>query len=224
MRSTDEAASKPSRHARAWLDRQTWRQYLHSSHDARTFAALEDWIAKGRSTVARRRDSDAGPECPLAIALPLAEDRARIAFVVDARAIVRVAPPLRLDEVIASSPRAWQAALRDLAARAERIDVSLHVYGSLAWQHITGEPCVTPQSDVDLLWTASDESQIERALDLLVAWERDSGLHADGELLLPDGSACAWRELLSRPERVLVKSDAGVAMRISPLRPVENAA
>ena len=100
--------------------------------------------------------------------------------------------------------------------RGERVGTSFHAYGSLAWQHITGEPCVTPDSDVDLLWVARDVAHIERTLELLVDWERESGLRADGELHLP-GGACAWRELLSRPERVLIKTDGGVAMLVSPL-------
>ena len=153
----------------------------------------------------------------MALALPLAQERARIPFLVDPRAIVRVAQPLRLDEVIESAPHAWRAALGELVERSEAIGTSMHVYGSLAWQHITGESCVTPDSDVDLLWTARDGSHIERTLALIVAWERESGLRADGELLLADGSACAWRELLSRPERVLIKTDEGVGMRESPL-------
>ncbi len=152
----------------------------------------------------------------------------RIAFVVDARAVARVAPPLRLDEVIATAPIGWQAALHDLVVRSQAGGTAFFVYGSLAWQHVAGEPCVTPSSDVDLLWAARDVSHIERTLALLAtweqAWERKSVLRADGELLLMDGGACAWRELLCRPERVLIKTDDGVAMRLSPLRPAGKAA
>ncbi len=170
----------------------------------------------------------ADDDCALGIALPLARGRARIAFIVGARAVVRVAQPLRLDEVIASAPRAWQTALHDLVSRGEYSGTSFHVYGSLAWQHITGKACVTPDSDVDLLWAARDVSHIERTLVLLAKWERAwehaSGLRADGELRLLDGGACAWRELVSRPERVLVKTDDGVAMRPSPLPAGEKVA
>ena len=236
MRSTDvwssSSSSNPppnlSRHTRVWLDPSTWPELLRSPHDARTCDALGDWIAKGRPAVARRRDASADDDCALGIALPLARGRARIAFIVGARAVVRVAQPLRLDEVIASAPRAWQAALHDLVLRGGRTGTSFHVYGSLAWQHITSEACVTPDSDVDLLWTARDVPHIERTLVLLAEWERAwehaSGLRADGELRLPGGGACAWRELVSRPERVLVKTDDGVAMRPSPLPAAEPVA
>ncbi len=147
-----------------------------------------------------------------------------MAFVVASRAVVRVAQPLRLDELIASAPAGWQAALQDLVVRGERVGTSFHVYGSLAWQHITGKACVTPASDVDLLWAARDGSHVERTLELLVEWERESNVRADGEVLLRDGGACAWRELLGRPARVLVKTDDGVAMRPSPLDAAKDVA
>ena len=242
MRSTEVLSpypvARPARHARVWLARDAWREHLCSSHDAHTLAALDRWIATNRPAVARRRDVGAhdagavdaitGDVCALAIALPLAQDRARVAFTISSCAVVRIAPPLRLDEVIASAPTAWQAALEDLVVRGKRTATSFRVYGSLAWQHIAGEACVTPDSDVDLLWAGRDASHIERTLELLVAWERESGLRADGELLLGEGdgagSACAWRELLGGPARVLVKTDDGVAMRPSPLRAAQKSA
>jgi hypothetical protein len=49
-------------------------------------------------------------------------------------------------------------------------------------------------------------------LEILIQWQRASGLSADGELLFFDG-AVAWKELLSRPSRVLVKRTAVVEMR-----------
>jgi phosphoribosyl-dephospho-CoA transferase len=221
MRSTDRAGFATAglpRHARVWLDRGRWRAHLRSSHEADALAALERWIAKGRPAVARRREGGATDDCFLAIALPLAEQRARIAFVAASRAVVRVELPLTLAEAIASAPYRWRAPLGDLVVRGLRADTQFRVYGSLAWQHISGQTCMTPHSDVDLLWAASNSAQIARVLDVLTSWERDYGLRADGELLLADGSAVAWRELLGDGDRVLVKSGDGVALRPSPLR------
>lgn len=211
------------RHARVWLDPLTWRAHLSSSHDADILAALDGWITKGRPAVARRREGTAGSddddgERYLAIALPAAAGRARIAFVVRSQVVVRVAAPLTLAEAIATAPAEWREPLRDLAMRGLSLGTVFRVYGSLAWQHITGETCVTPRSDIDLLWAASDSEHIARVLEALVAWERDSGISADGEMLLADGAAVAWRELLGDCDRVLVKTGDGVAMRPSPLR------
>ena len=72
---------------------------------------------------------------------------------------------------------------------------------------------MTPSSDVDLLWRAGNAEQITAMLRLLDRWQRTSGLVADGELLLPDNSAVAWRELAARRRMVLVKHATGVEMR-----------
>ncbi|MCK7577703.1 MAG: triphosphoribosyl-dephospho-CoA synthase MdcB [Chromatiales bacterium] len=47
----------------------------------------------------------------------------------------------------------------------------------------------------------------------IARWERACNLRADGELLLPDGSAAAWRELLLERDLVLVKGAAGIGLR-----------
>jgi phosphoribosyl-dephospho-CoA transferase len=50
-------------------------------------------------------------------------------------------------------------------------------------------------------------------LRLLVEWQAETTLQADGEVLLPDGAAVAWRELIRQQRRVLVKHAGGVALR-----------
>jgi hypothetical protein len=49
---------------------------------------------------------------------------------------------------------------------------------------------------------------------MLTEWEKRYCLRADGELLLGDGQAVAWRELLNaRQRQVLVKSNNSVSLR-----------
>ena len=174
MRSTDVFASRPSRHARVWLDPLTWRAHLRSSLDPRAFDMLDDWIANRRPAVARRREAGADDDCYLGVALSPALGKARIPFVVGSRAVMQIAVPLSLDQVIDTAPAEWQGALRDLVVQGQRVATSFHVYGSLAWQHIARETYVTPNSDVDLLWTARDVPHIKRVLELLTAWERET--------------------------------------------------
>jgi phosphoribosyl-dephospho-CoA transferase len=180
--------------------------------------ALARWIAAGRPLVVRRRDASlARDDVPLGVALPLAEGRMRIATVVDRRAVVRSTRPLSIGAVIDGAPPARHAALADLDRRGAALDTAFSVYGSYAWQAICGEPCVTPDSDVDLLWDARDAAHLTRVVDALVRWEHEHGLRADGEVRFADGAAVAWREFVGRPARVLVKRDDGVAMERSPL-------
>ena len=199
---TDPHDGLPVRHARVWLDPAT----------PVVDGALRGWIAQGRALVATRRDPSIAAHCALGVALPLDRDRRRIALVVEPRAILRVAPPLTLD-AIDDAPTTWRPALSDLHDRMERQGGVFHVYGSLAWQAISGEPCVRADSDVDLLWTAGDVAQVERVLRLLEDWQRDTGLRADGELLLPRGDAVAWREIGSASDRILVKHRDRVSLQ-----------
>lgn len=194
----------PRRHDFVWLAPDTVAQ------DENVLAAR--WIERGLPAVVARRDPVLRSDhLNLGISLPAAEGRSRIALKAPLASIERIAPPPRL--VAESAPVAWRAALRELVARAFDIGVEFHVYGSLAWQHLTGLRYVLDASDVDLLWAPSSLRQLESGLMLLSSWESVWRLKADGEIILPDGASVAWRELLAAKRRVLVKHLAGVSLR-----------
>ncbi len=212
MRSTDVR-----RHDRVWLDAATWRAHRRAPLGADASRALDDWIGRGRALVVRRRDPDAAADgCCAAIVTPLASGRARIAVVVAFDAVVRVAPPLRLEDVAESAPADRRDALAALASDAARLGTPLAVFGSYAWQTIATEPYVTPSSDVDLLWDARDAVHAATVVGLLRRWEATHGWRLDGEARLADGACVAWRELDAAASRVLVKRDDRVALEPRP--------
>ena len=205
-------APSPSRHDLVWLDpvrsaglvvEPAWRP------------EVERWLDRGLPAVARRRDRDpgagSGTDVALGIPLPPSRGKARIALTAPAGAVARVDPPLRLATALGSAPPAWRQPLRALDGAARELGVVLRVHGSLAWQHLTGEPWVVGGSDVDLLVDLDRAAQVEGALTLLAAWERTAGIRADGELRLPGGGV-AWRELASGARQVLLKSDAAARL------------
>lgn len=177
---------------------------------------VERWLADGRPAVVARRPEDLGREdLALGIALPAARGRARLALLAPRAAVARVARPLRLAEALASAPAAWRGPLAALDDEARRAGITLRVFGSLAWQRLTGEAYLREGSDVDLLVPGADGEQRARALALLSRWAGRVEPRLDGELLLGGGRAVAWREVLARPARILVKT-AG-APRLEPL-------
>ncbi len=201
----------PARHARVWIrpDRLRAVRAAEPAHDA----DVARWIALGRPAVARRRDAGMAPDdVALAIALPAEQGRSRIALAAPASAIARVAPPLRLAEALASAPPEWAGPLSGLVAEAGAAGVVLRVYGSLAWQHLTGEAYLRPGSDVDLIAPGGTGAERARSLALLRPWEAHACPRLDGELDLGEGRAAAWRELLSRAARVLVKGSDSVSL------------
>jgi phosphoribosyl-dephospho-CoA transferase len=206
------------RHDRVWLDATRWFAALTTPLADEGRAALEEWLAHGRACVARRRDADARPDVAcLALALPLAQDRRRIAFAVERSAVTRVDAPLSIDEVVASAPAHRRPALTALSDEARALATPLFAYGSFAWQSISGEACVKETSDLDVLWDARAADQVALMIAAIERCEASHGLRIDGEVRFPDGAAVAWRELSATTARVLVKRDGGVALERSPL-------
>jgi phosphoribosyl-dephospho-CoA transferase len=128
-------------------------------------------------------------------------------------AITHVRDALTLREVVESCPIEWQDAARDLAAISTAIALEPRVYGSFAWQALTGDCYVAPTSDIDLAWRPRSAGQHEALTAALLRWELSTGRRADGEVLLPGGEAVCWRELANESARILFKSGSSVALR-----------
>ena len=215
----------PPRHHLVWLDAATWLPYLLHDLAPNQREAVQDWFLHGYPAVARRRLPDENSEgIPLGIPLPPGRGRLRIALRVDQRAVLTIQAPPRLQDVIGSAPRDWHAPLTRLAAETDTLGVTLQVYGSVLWQHLTGQSYVTPHSDIDLLFHANDARQLHALLTLLQTWQRETGRRADGELLLPGGRAVAWRELLGTSHELMVKTTTAIALvpRNDVLPPLTN--
>jgi phosphoribosyl-dephospho-CoA transferase len=198
-----------ARHDLVWLDpAQVGALEVEPIHRS----TVAQWVDAGRPAVATRRDPGAREGMArLGIPVPPSRGKLRIALLAPAGALVRARPPLRLAEVTASAPAGLRAALEELDGEAGGLGILLRVHGSLAWQHLTGEPYVTASSDLDLLLEPRDRSQLGEALRMLQRWELRTGRVADAEVRLPAGGV-AWRELLSGAHQVLVKQEAGVTL------------
>ncbi|MEW5709856.1 MAG: malonate decarboxylase holo-[acyl-carrier-protein] synthase [Pseudomonadota bacterium] len=194
------------RHHLAWVDPGITPADLLPGLEAAPVEAVLDWIALGRPAIARRSGPcDAPGGVPLGVPLPPRRGKRRIAFSVPAQRIAAVRAPLLLEEAIASLPPAWRGPLAHLDAGLHLLGLTARVYGSASWQHLTGEPYVTPDSDVDLLLEPGERKVLDGALALLSRWEREAGLRADGEVVLPGGAAVAWRELALGRGMLLLK-------------------
>jgi phosphoribosyl-dephospho-CoA transferase len=106
------------------------------------------------------------------------------------------------------------AALLDLG---KAVGMTPRVFGALLWEHVTGLPYLTAQSDVDLLWSISDERTAALVVEGLLPLDAGGPVRLDGELELPDSGAVNWRELAQSvanlDDKVLVKTMDGVAVR-----------
>lgn len=194
------------RHDLVWLDPQAPWQVLTPGADARLRAWAE---ARLPFVVARRDPASDGDQLRLGVPLPLAEQRQRLSLRIEAHHVLRTTPPPALAEVIDGLAAPWRDEVRLLLADTSALDVPPRVFGSFAWQSLTGLPYLQATSDLDLLWEVADHAHADRLATRMQRWERDHRLHIDGELRFPGERAVSWREYASGATRVMVKtSDA----------------
>lgn len=203
------------RHDLAWLRPRGWERACAAA-PAAARAAIADWAGHDWPAVVTRRPAGLAPgQVALALALPPRPDgcKPRIALAADAADIDRTAPALPLADAIAAAPSCRRPALVSLDEEARAGGLLLRVYGSLAFQALTGQACLSAASDIDLLLHPATPARYREALALLARHAR--ALPLDGELVFANAQAVAWKELLPRPDRharVLAKSLHGVAL------------
>jgi phosphoribosyl-dephospho-CoA transferase len=205
------------RHKLAWLSPHGWRHALATSPEHAQ--ALHAWRREDWPLVARRQDPDAAagevsfglplPPCPV-------NGKVRIALRVPAVAMLRSSEALALVSALPSLPPRWQANVAALAAQAAAQRITLRVFGSVAWQALTGLQYIGPRSDIDLLFYPDSLAALQAGAAL---FQRHADcLPLDGEIVFPSGQAVAFKEWLLALEagagtRVMVKDDAGISLQ-----------
>ncbi|MDB5365303.1 MAG: mdcG [Rhodospirillales bacterium] len=200
-------AEKLRRHDLVWIEPSVWAAAIAGADEP----LLRDWARRDWPLVVRRPTcADEPGLVPVGLPLPPDAGKKRLAFSFAAGAIGRVAPPPFLADAAWSAPASW----RTCSDRLLRADAQVRVYGSLAWQHLTGLPYLAAGSDLDLLWRWRDAATTQALLAELRAIERVAPMRIDGELIAADDTAVHWRELLSGADDVLGKrSDRIVSVR-----------
>lgn len=182
-------------------------------------AMIRTWLAAGWPVIVRRPGTDAaGIHC--GIPLPPEQGKKRLAFTVGRDAVRACLPLPRLTACLNQLPEDRRRGLSGLR------ELDPEVFGSLAWQYLTGRPYVCANSDVDLLFRVSNLAALQR---LLAQLNRLRLVPCDIEIMLWDGRAFAWRELSGASASILVKTDHAVTLQakrllIAPAPDVANIA
>jgi phosphoribosyl-dephospho-CoA transferase len=203
--------ARPVRHDWVYLG-PDWAGHLRSPLVPEVLQRVTAWHDQGQPFAVARQDvTDADDDVRLSLTLP---DRRHLALHVGLPAVARRLPPPTVQEVRDTAPGTWTSALDDVSALGSALDLTVGVFGSLAWQYRTGEPFLRPLSDVDLLFAPARWSDVERLLfGLEAVSRRHTVVRLDGEVVLPDGGAVAWRELALEPERLWVNGPKGASPR-----------
>ncbi|WP_332378933.1 phosphoribosyl-dephospho-CoA transferase MdcG domain-containing protein, partial [Burkholderia ubonensis] len=88
---------------------------------------------------------------------------------VDAGVLAAVTASPAFPDVADAAPAAWRQPLLDLEALGARCGVEGRVFGSLAWQALTGEPYLTGASDLDVFFPLPGAAHAATLLDGLAA-------------------------------------------------------
>ena len=200
------------RHDLLVIDPRAWAAILSTQLEPDATGLLADWALRGWPVILRRRlPGEPLDELPVGVQLPLSAGRRRVALLVPPAAVI--ARPDRPDVRLAVSgaPAGWHATLNALQLL-PGLAAPARVFGSLLWQCVTGLPYLRDASDLDLTFPCAGDPH--PVADAIAAIDRRGRPRIDGELLLPDGAACHWRELLERRgSDILVKTRDGAELR-----------
>jgi phosphoribosyl-dephospho-CoA transferase len=206
------------RHNLLRADPAAWDEMLRRHPGIADLPLVVDWARLDRPVIVRRRMvGDFSDSVPAALPLPPCCGKRRLAFSFHSGEAVTALPPVLLCDAARTAPTEWQPVVGALLDLSEAIDIAPRVFGALLWQHTTGLPYLSAQSDLDLLWSISDERTALELVERLLRLDAESPVRLDGELELPDGAGVNWRELAqSRTdpgEELLVKTMDGVEVR-----------
>jgi phosphoribosyl-dephospho-CoA transferase len=154
---------------------------------------------------------------PAALPLPPYLGKRRLAFSFSSGEAITALPPALLCDAARTAPAEWQPIIGALLDVGDTVEIAPRVFGGLLWQHTTGLPYLSARSDLDLLWSISDERTALELVERLLRLDAESPVRLDGELELPDGAGVNWRELAQTfagpGDDLLIKTMDGVEVR-----------
>ena len=206
------------RHDLLRVEPAAWDAMLRGHPGLADLPLVADWARHHWPVIVRRRMAgDLADGVPAALPLPPCHGKRRLAFSFPSGATVARLPPVLLRDAARTAPAEWQPTIAVLLDLGDTIETAPRVFGALLWEHATRLPYLSAQSDLDLLWSISDERTAHSLVERLHQLDADGPVRLDGELELPEGAAVNWRELARNLEDqngdVLVKTMDGVEMR-----------
>ena len=213
MASPSKPSERPAvRHDLVFVSPAGWRAMLVTRGDLAADALIARWPDEGWPTIRRRALPGEPVGVALGLPLPPSAGKKRVSFLLQTDDILAIARPPLLNAVRASAPRVWWPTLDRLGELALRHSVQARVFGSLAWQTLTGLDYLTALSDLDLLLDVRQDTNLGRLTADLAAIEAESPMRLDGELMRDDGAAVNWREVHAGAGEVLVKHLNGIGL------------
>lgn len=178
------------RHSLVHLSADGWERVIRA-HDLSLHPTFIEWQDKEFPLVVRRQKGIKQNE--VAVGIPV-----NIGFTIEKRDVLKLSPPLELKAAIGYVP-----SLAKLLSDLEEQGLSCSLFGSLAWQALTGRPYLHDKSDIDLLFFPKTKKELTQGLKIFQFHSKY--LPLDGEIGFPTGHYVAWKEWMNRSSKKLVK-------------------
>jgi|HubBroStandDraft_1064217.scaffolds.fasta_scaffold02612_12 phosphoribosyl-dephospho-CoA transferase len=183
-----------------------WKTRLAERADLSGEPLLQEWAVRGWPLIVRRPLPNEEGGLPVGIPLPPSAGKRRIAVQLQPEDLASVAPLPELRDAIDTAPSSWRPTLWKLTGLADGYCVVGRVFGSLAWQLLTGLTYLGPKSDLDIILSLPRRDQLEPLLADLAEIDSCAPMRVDGELVREDGATANWRELRRGCAEVVVKT------------------
>jgi len=192
------------RHAFVWLD----DGLMPRLSDAHPDVVLRGWLGEGRPLIVRRPClSPDGENVCAGLALPPDPHKRRLAFDLPRVFVREVAEPPLWEDCEADIAN---GTVEQIRAAAGAGGVPLRTFGSHAWQHLTGLPYVTKNSDIDVLAFINTRKSW-RVIRQELEWiDWSSAPEIDLEIVLGHDASFSWREFSNTSARLLFKGNSRV--------------
>ncbi len=200
-----------NRHDLVYVSPLAWKALVGTRVELATDPIVASWVDRGWPMVGRRANAGEGRGVPLGLPLPPFAGKKRLAVVVRPADVVAVAPSPNLASTVRAAPPSWRTTLLRLGQLASGQGVEARVFGSLAWQVITGLDYLTDSSDLDFAMYVRRDTQLCRLTEAVERIEASAPMRLDGELIR-GASAVNWRELHAGGRDVLVKTIVGITL------------
>jgi phosphoribosyl-dephospho-CoA transferase len=198
------------RHQLVQLFPAAWERLLASQHGLVAEHWLETWADHHWPLIVRRPLPGETGGVPVGLPLPPSAGKQRIALQLRCADIASVAPLPSLLDVTPVTPQGWRSSVRQLAELAQLNHVRCGVFGSLAWQRLTGLGYLGPDSDLDVVWSLPHRTLMTEFLIRVAEIESHAPMRIDGEITREDGAGVNWRELHAGASELALKSWTGV--------------
>ncbi|MCV2217996.1 malonate decarboxylase holo-[acyl-carrier-protein] synthase [Thauera sp. Sel9] len=203
------------RHDRVWLHPSAVFSSNCMPVDGFHWQQVQDWICRGRPLVVPRQAASA-TQIVLGLALPAHSDGKRLSIQVERKDISAVFPPMPLAKCLQILSGRDRDCLVWLDAAMHGAGVRIGIYGSMAWELVSGETYRNEASDLDVVCDVIEMNQVNMLLVALQKAAAGLSFPLDGEIRFPNGQAVAWRELLicrnTPGAKVLAKGDEEIEL------------